>query len=396
MTLPIAIATITLLPWVGVALRTLQGHRKLQRLGRVRPAGPDEPPLPRLSIVVTAHNEERLVDRALRSFLALRYPDYEVVFVNDRSSDRTGQIAESLSAEDARLKVLHINELPPGWFGKPHAARRGADLATGEILLFTDGDAVFAPDAAARGVQYLIRERLDHLSASPRVPHTGTMLQACTIALRLFGSGRKRLWKVQDRRSSVYWGIGPYTMMSTKFYREIGGHEQVALRPDEDVRLGQFVKLSGGRSAHVDGSALVDFVWYHSIPEFVRGLQTRLFAISDYSIPKATATIVLLTWLALAPLILGPLFLSADQVVAGLLLLAGPIIGWSVAMSITRRIDSFPWWSAIPLPAAMLVFAYVTMRSMLVTILRGVTWGGLSVPLAELKTTRVRVRDSSS
>ena len=151
MTLTLAIAALTLGAWLALAIAALFSHYKVPRLHDVAPAGPGDPPLPRLSIIATAHNEERSMERALRSLLALRYPDYEVIFVNDRSTDRTGEIAERLSAGDARLNVLHIDELPAGWFGKTHAARRGAEAATGEVLLFTDADVVFAPDAAACG-----------------------------------------------------------------------------------------------------------------------------------------------------------------------------------------------------------------------------------------------------
>ena len=310
--------------------------------------------------------------------------------VNDRSTDQTGEIAERLSAGDSRLEVLHIDEVPSGWFGKAHAARRGADLATGEVLLFTDADVLFAPDAAARGVLHLMREGLDHLSACPRIPHTGAMLQACTMAFRLLVYGTRRLWKVRDPRSSAYWGIGAYTIMSTNYYRATGGHEQVALRPDEDIRLGQFVKVSGGRSAYLDGSAVLRCVWYDSVRDFVRGLEKNLFAGHDYSVHKATATIALLTWFALSPFVLGHLFLSTGEVAAGLLLVACPLIYWSVTLTIFRRIESFPWWSVIPLPAGLLLIAYALGRSMLLNIRRGVTWGVLSIPVAEARAARVR------
>ncbi len=145
MTLTLALAALTLAAWLSLAIAALLSHYKVPRLHDVAPARPGDSPLPRLSIIATAHNEERSMERALRSLLTLRYPGYEVIFVNDRSTDRTGEIAERLSAGDPRLNVLHIDELPAGWFGKTHAARRGADAATGEVLLFTDADLVFAP-----------------------------------------------------------------------------------------------------------------------------------------------------------------------------------------------------------------------------------------------------------
>ena len=106
-----------------------------------------------------------------------------------------------------------MEELPPGWFGKNHASQRGAEAATGDVLLFTDGDVTFTPDAAAYGVRYLVRERLDHLSASPRLTINGTLFQSCLIAFHLFLSARQHLWKVRDPRSRAFFGVGSCTFL---------------------------------------------------------------------------------------------------------------------------------------------------------------------------------------
>ena len=327
------------------------------------------------------------MERALRSLLALRYPDYEVVFVNDRSTDQTGEIAERLSAGDARLKVLHIDELPPGWFGKTHAARRGAETATGEVLLFTDADVVFAPDAAVCGVRHLLRERLDHLAAGPRVTVTGTMLRACTIATQFFIGARQRLWKVGDPRSSAFIGIGAYTMMRADSYRAVGGYECVALRPDEDLRLGQIVKRSGMRSGFLKGVELLEIRWYHSFGDFVRGLDKNFFAALDYSLLMVTGSTVTLAWLAAGPLVMAPLLLATGQPLAGALYAACPVICWTAATTLTRD-NAYPWWYVLPFPLAVLVIVFAIWRSTALTILRGVVWGGPPVPLSELRAAR--------
>ena len=388
----LAIAALTLAAWVALAIGALFDRYRVPRLEDVAPPRPDDPPLPRLSIIVTAHNEERSMEPALRSLLALHYHDYEIVYVNDRSTDRTGEIAERLSTGDARLKVLHIDELPPGWFGKPHAAQRGADAATGEVLLFTDADVTFAPDAAALGVRHLVRQRLDHLAAAPRLTLTGTMLQACTIASHLLVATRQRLWKVHDPRSSAFFGVGSYTIMRADSYRAVGGHERVALRPDEDLRLGQAVKMSGMRSAFLKGEAVLECPWYHSLGDFVRGLEKNLFAALDYSVFLVMRATAALIWVALAPLILAPLLLATGQPLAGLLFAACPLVYWTVATTVSRD-DSYPWWSALPFPLAVLIFVYALCRSTFLTIFRGVVWGGPPIPLSRLRRARIHMRD---
>ena len=341
--------------------------------------------------MVAAKNEERSVEGALQSLLAFRYDDYEVIFVNDRSDDRTGEIAERLAAEDERLKVLHVKELPSGWFGKNHAAQRGADAATGEVLLFTDGDVTFAPNAAAQGVRHLLRERLDHLSASPRLAINGTLLRSCIIAFHLFLSARQRLWKVRDPRSTAFFGVGSCTFMRADSYRALGGHERVALRPDEDLRIGQLVKLSGMRSAFLEGEEMVECPWYHSLKDLVRGVEKNLFVALDYSLWKMVPSSVTLIWLAIAPLVLAPLLLATSATLAAMLFAACPLIYWLVAMTVSRD-RTYPWWSAIPFPLATVIFAYMLWRSAILTMVRGVVWGGPPVPLAELRKARVRGR----
>ncbi|MDE0107802.1 MAG: glycosyltransferase family 2 protein [Bryobacterales bacterium] len=390
MTLPTVVAALTLAAWLALAIAAMCDRYKVPRLEDVAPHLPDDLPLPRLSIIVTAHNEERFVESALRSLLGLHYPDYEVIFVNDRSIDRTGEIVERLSSNDDRLKVLHIKELPPGWFGKPHAAQHGADAATGEVLLFTDADVTFAPDAAALGVRHLVRERLDHLAAAPRLTLTGTMLQACATAALLLIGARHRLWKVQDPRSSAFFGVGSFTVMRADSYRALGGHRRVALRPDEDLRLGQAVKKSGMRSAFLKGEALMECRWYLSLRGFIRGLEKNFFAALDYSVFTVTGATATLVWLAVGPLVLAPLLLSAGHALAGLLFAACPLIYWVLASTVSRD-DSYPWWSAIPFPLAALVIAYTIWRSALLTMFRGVVWGGPPVPLAQLRRARIQV-----
>lgn len=106
---------------------------------RIEPVEPDDT-LPFLSIVVPARNEERQIEQCVRSLLAQRYPRFEVIAVNDRSEDRTGEILERIAAQDQRLRVIHGETLPGGWVGKPWALMQGADVALGDWLLFTDAD----------------------------------------------------------------------------------------------------------------------------------------------------------------------------------------------------------------------------------------------------------------
>src|SRR5205085_2435805 len=99
-----------------------------------------------LTIVVPARNEGQHVESAVVSMLALDYEDFEIIAIDDRSTDDTGRLLDRLAAEHTgapALRVLHINELPTGWLGKPHAMWTAGQQTTGHWLLFTDADVRF-------------------------------------------------------------------------------------------------------------------------------------------------------------------------------------------------------------------------------------------------------------
>ncbi|WP_420449186.1 glycosyltransferase [Candidatus Palauibacter sp.] len=395
MTLFLALAVLTLVVWTGIAGTVTYSELKVRRLDRIAPPRADEPPPPPLSVIVAARNEEPSVEEALRSLLALRYPDFEVLFVNDRSEDRTGEIAARLATEDQRLSVIDVEELPDGWFGKNHATQRGADAAAGELLLFTDGDIRFAPDAVALGVRHLMRECLDHLSAGPGIVVSGRMLRASMMALRLCVSATQRLWKVRDPRSSACMGVGAYTIMRADAYRAIGGHRSVALRPDEDLRLGQLVKISGLRSDFLNGEKVISCPWYDSLGGFIRGTEKNLFAARNYRLSEALVSSAGLLWLAVAPLVLAPLLWATGEIAPAAIFAACLLIGWLPATTVLRD-DAHPWWTGLLLPPGIVIVAYTLLRSTVLAVVRGVAWGGPPVPLSKLRAARIRPRTEMS
>jgi len=177
-----------------------------------RPATPNGEP--RVSIIVPARNEEESIRQTLVQLLALDYPNYEIIAVNDRSTDRTGQIMEEVAASSQSLgllklgllKVIHISELPAGWLGKTHAMWIAGQQASGDWLLFTDADVLFKPDSLRRAVAYAKAERADHVVLFPRMIMKGPgerMMIAFFQVLFVFGH---RPWKVADPKARDHMG----------------------------------------------------------------------------------------------------------------------------------------------------------------------------------------------
>ena len=381
------LAACSLATWLAVAGVCLHGAARMRRLEDVSQPRPDDAPdddAPRVSVIVTAHNEEPSAERALRALLAQEYPDLEIVYVDDRSEDRTGEIADRLSREDARIHVIHLQELPAGWFGKNHAAWRAAEAATGDVLLFTDGDAVFAPDAVARGVRHLVRDERDFLSVFGLVPLRGELLRASVMTLILALFARTTPWRVRDASSPASFGFGPYLMFRRAAYHAIGGHRQIALRPDEDVRICQLAKRSGLRSDVVLGQSHVQCEWYASLGGLAAGLEKSFFATLDYSLALAAGVTIYLLWL-MAPFVAAPLLIvtgAPSAVVTSFAAAAG--VGWGLAV-LTARALRYPLRTGLLYPLATLIVLQIMWRSVVVTSRRGVTWGGPPVPLSTLR-----------
>lgn len=387
----LAVAAATLVVWVAMALIALHSYRRVFRLERLGDPLDGDPPLPRLSVVVAARNEERGVEQALGSLLALDYPDYEVVFVDDRSEDRTGEIADRLSTKNDRLRVLRIEKLPAGWFGKNHAYWRGALAARGDVLLFTDGDVVFGREAVTRGVRHLLRNGLDHVAVLPALVMRSPMLQACVIVFHWGAHVTARLWQVRNPGSTASFGVGAYNLFRADSYRAIGGHRQVALRPDEDYQLGRLVKLTGHRSDLIRAESGVRCEWYPSVRDLVRGMEKNLFAFRDYRISAVLVQTVGLLWTGIAPFVLGVALAPVDAFAAALFA-ASAMVAWGFATGVAR-VSRFRWWSGLALPVASAVIAWSWWRSTIVTLRGRLAWGGPAVPLSKLRAARVRVMD---
>jgi len=166
---PFFLAAFGSLFWLVLGAEWFRGVRKVPVLRDV--AEPVPTVYPSLSVVVPARDEERAVGESVRSMVAQDYPgSLEVVAVDDRSADRTGEILESLRAETpGLLRVLHVKELAEDWLGKNHALSLGVAEARGDWLLFTDADVRFVPDSARRAVGYALANDLDHLALAPEI-----------------------------------------------------------------------------------------------------------------------------------------------------------------------------------------------------------------------------------
>src|SRR5258706_75237 len=219
------LALISLIFVTAAMADLVRGNRSIRLLREVRVALPAR--CARVSVVVAARDEERHLGAALDSLLAQDYPDYEVIVVDDRSSDATPAILAQEKVCNARLRIVRVEALPAGWLGKNHALHRGAHEAAGTILIFADADVVLRPDTVTRAVAYALVARRDHIAIAPQVVAPGLLLGMFIGTFTLLFSLYARPWKAADPRSRCFIGIGAFNLVRAEVYRAVGGHARM-------------------------------------------------------------------------------------------------------------------------------------------------------------------------
>lgn len=340
---------------------------------------------PRVSVVIPARNEERNIERALQTVLKLDYPDFEVVAVNDRSTDRTGEILQAWAERDRRLTVVTLETAPDGWIGPTYALHRGARQARGELILFTDADVEYHPSALGKAVRHLQANRFDHLTAAFENVMPGVLLNVLSMTFGFFMLMLFAPWKARDPGSRRYMGIGAFNLVRASVYRAVGGHEAVALRPDNDIKFGKLVKDRGYRQDVLNGRGMLAVEWYPSLREFIDGLVKNIFAGIEYRISLVALMAVTSLAVHIWPWI--GVWTAAGVAQA---LFAATAATMVVCFGAVMAPFGAKRWHGVLLPVTIGLLVYIQCRAVVLIFLRGgIHWRGRFYPLSTLKAGRV-------
>jgi glycosyltransferase involved in cell wall biosynthesis len=378
----LALVAIWLLP-------VLEHAKHLHRIAHITDpewGPPHDFALPSLTIVVPARNEAGEIEAALRSLIALDYPDpdLKIIAVNDRSTDATGDIMNRLAAESAsfgRLRLLHVTELPPRWLGKTHAMWIGARQTTSEWILFTDADCVFRPDALRRAVYYAVSKSVDHLALMPTFDMRTWGERMIISFPQVAGGFVLRPWKVSDPEARDSIGIGAFNLVRREAYVAMGSFEALRLEVVDDLKFGEAIKKARLRQDVVFGRELVTLRWIEGAWGVVRILEKNLFAFLKFRVSLALAACLLLIFVNVWPFagaILAPGW-SRLPLIAAVILIAiryhqsEPVTGAPTIVFLATPI------SALLTAIAIVGSAYKAIRN------GGVTWRGTTYPLEELR-----------
>jgi glycosyltransferase involved in cell wall biosynthesis len=374
------------LVWFSRLLDAALGMPKVADISRPvwdrKPATPGGNPC--VSIIVPARDEEEHIEPALATLLKLDYDNYEVIAVDDRSTDCTGEVMDQIASTpvaSGRLKVIHIAELPPGWLGKVHAMWSAANRASGDWLLFTDADVLFRSDVLRRALAYAEAESADHLVLFPRMIMKSPgerMMIAFFQTLFVFGH---RPWKVADPNTKDHMGVGAFNLIRRRVYDAVGTYQALRFEVLDDMKLGKIVKNAGYRQRNVYGADLISLRWTKGAMGMVDNLTKNFFAIVSFQWWRALLSAFALAFVNLMPFL--GIWLAHGWARLPYAVALASIFAIYVGMSWESDIPAY-YFVLHPLGAGL--FVYIMLRSMTLTLVRGgVIWRGTFYSLEELQ-----------
>ena len=234
---------------------------------------------PKVSVILPARNEGRYIARCLDSLLGQDYPNFEIIAINDSSTDGTGEIMKAYAANDLRVMHIDASPKPEGWTGKNWACYQGFLRARGELLMFTDADSKHLPSTMSLAVGHLMSENLEALTAVPRLICNDFWTKVTLPVLATFLHTRFSPIRVNDPNTKTGYFFGSFFIITRSTYEAIGTHEGVKEELVEDGALGGKVKASKFRMKMVRGESHIDAVWARDLPTLWQGLRRLMIPI---------------------------------------------------------------------------------------------------------------------
>ena len=370
--------------WLVTVVLTLHGlsrQRPLLATPNLRLTASDAP---LVSILVPARNEQqRVLETCIRSILAQDYGNFEVIAVNDRSTDNTGTILKTLAESDEQLRVIEGEELPPGWLGKPYAMQQALSHARGEWILATDADMIFEVAALRTALDRVLETNEDALTLIPRF-ETGSFWERVMIptwewVFLMFTI----FYRINDPKSDRAAAIGGFFLIRRTVLDRVGGYEALKDEVMEDVRLAERIKRSNARLLIERAPALIRTRMYTTFSEMWECSTKNWFSGVNFSFPLALACVVSMYLGAVAPPLIGLVSLLATVlgIIAGLgLVIVAAAASWILQvliMAIASRRSEVSVVYALTAPLGLaLIYAMLFDSSVRITTGRGVTWKG--------------------
>ena len=342
--------------------------------------------LPQISVLIPARNEEANIKACVESLLKQDYPGFEVLVLDDHSTDRTRLILEEISQRESRLTVVNGEPLPDGWLGKHWANHQLARRATGELILFTDADTRHAPDTLRDSVSALVARRADLLTAFPHQEML-TWGEKLTVPILSFSvlCFFPMLVAKTLRLPALSVTIGQFMLFRRQAFEAIGGYARVRGEVVDDVMLGRNTVRHGFTWQPVDGTCHISCRMYRDFASAREGFTKNLFALFDY---HTLLYIIGWSWIGVS-FLLPPVtllfpaigeFMNFPPGLAAVAILEALFI-FALAYHRLR----FPMFLVLLYPLSMSMFVLLAFRSLIHTFLGYGNWKGRQLPPPALR-----------
>lgn len=267
--------------WALFAFAAIKGRSRMELLVRPIPeVPPPTPPTPTVSVLIAAKDEAHQIEKCVSSVLQQDYSNFDVIVIDDRSTDGTGAILDGMAEKDSRLRIVHLQpgSLPSGWGGKSFALHNGLMQAKGEWLLFVDADVVLEPDVMRATIACALRRKFDLISLLPRFV-SGTFAEG--FLQPLAGAATSAMFVIALTNSPQWpktaFANGQYLMVRRAAYEAVGGHEAIRGTLSEDVAIARRLKMAGFRPRLGWGDSWAIVRMYEGLGAIFRGWSRNFY-----------------------------------------------------------------------------------------------------------------------
>ncbi|HJR49104.1 MAG TPA: glycosyltransferase [Nitrososphaeraceae archaeon] len=259
--------------------------------------------LPKVSVILPARNEEKYISKCLDSLFEQDYPNFEIIAVNDSSSDKTTEIMYKYQNKSSILTVLNAGFKPAGWIGKNWACHQGYLRANGEIFLFTDADTIHSPSVLSLAIEHLIEQKLDALTVIPRLLCQDIWTKITLPLIWSISYVKYSPLRANNPKATTGYFFGSFYVIFRKVYEAVGTHEAVKSEIVEDGALGGIVKKAKFNLRVVRGEHYVEAVWARDFSTLWHGLRRLMIPLYHQDRINASLITIATFFLLLIPFI---------------------------------------------------------------------------------------------
>ena len=363
--------------WLAGFIWTIYCLQKQKTLGIKKPENTANQSS--VSILVPARNEApRVLKKSISSMLNQTYKNYELIILNDRSTDNTQEILEKLETQNPKLKIVEGKEPKKNWLGKPHALDQAFENSKGEWILAADADILFAPETLQTVVNYAEDNGYDALTLIPKqilgsfwerlfIPVFGWF---CILAMPLH--------RVNDPNRKESMGVGNFFMFRRACLEQIGGFESVKAEVAEDLKLAEIIK-SKNYKLRIDYAEFIETRMYSGFREIWEGFTKNLFSGMKFSIAKTVFGSLSILLFGILPVIFANAFLSFGNYTLFLPFFTAYILQVLIFVFINLKWRGSIFHSLLA-PVGLALFLAILVNSTVKVLSgKGVTWKGRAI-----------------